>query len=55
MTADAYDNALILLGVDKGLAFIQSHPKLGLQALYIYKDTDGTIREKYSAGFFEVQ
>lgn len=55
MTADAYDNALILLGVDKGLDFIRQHPKLQLQALYIYKDADGAIREKYSEGFFEVQ
>lgn len=55
MTADAYDNALILLGVEKGLAFIAAHPKLSLQALYIYKDADGTVREKYSEGFFDVQ
>lgn len=55
MTADAYDNALILLGVEKGLAFIREHPKLSLQAFYIYKDADGTIREKYSDGFFDVQ
>lgn len=55
MTADAYDNALILLGVEKGLAFIREHPELGLQALYIYKDTDGTVREKYSEAFFAVQ
>ncbi|RPD41350.1 FAD:protein FMN transferase [Chitinophaga barathri] len=53
MTADAYDNALILLGVDKGLEFIRHHPKLKLGALYIYKDTDGQVREKYSEGFFE--
>ncbi|WP_298709173.1 FAD:protein FMN transferase [Chitinophaga sp.] len=55
MTADAYDNALILLGVEKGLDFIRQHPKLQLQALYIYKDADGTIREKYTEGFFDVQ
>ncbi|MGE7777074.1 FAD:protein FMN transferase [Chitinophaga sp. NPDC101104] len=52
MTADAYDNALILLGVENGLAFIRQHPKLKLEAFFIYKDTDGTIREKYSEGFF---
>ena len=53
ITADAYDNALILLGVDKGLAFVRDHPKLKLGALYIYKDADGQLREKYSEGFFE--
>ncbi|MBO9151204.1 FAD:protein FMN transferase [Chitinophaga sp. GCM10012297] len=53
ITADAYDNALILLGVEKGLDFIRDHPKLKLGALYIYKDADGQVREKYSEGFFE--
>ncbi len=53
ITADAYDNALILLGVDKGLEFIRSHPRLNLGAFYIYKDADGQVREKYSEGFFE--
>lgn len=53
ITADAYDNALILLGVDKGLEFIRDHPRLNLGAFYIYKDTDGQVREKYSEGFFE--
>jgi thiamine biosynthesis lipoprotein len=53
ITADAYDNALILLGVDKGLEFIRDHPRLNLGAFYIYKDADGQVREKYSEGFFE--
>ncbi|WP_164714381.1 FAD:protein FMN transferase [Chitinophaga rhizosphaerae] len=54
MTADAYDNALILLGVEKGIEFIRQHPKLKLEAFFIYKDADGSIREKYSEGFFTV-
>lgn len=53
ITADAYDNALILLGVEKGLEFIRNHPKLKLGAMYIFKDADGQVREKYSEGFFE--
>ncbi len=52
ITADAFDNALIILGVDAGLQFIREHPKLQLEAFYVYKDTDGKIREKYSPGFF---
>ena len=52
VTADAYDNALILLGVEAGLRFVQDHPKLGLGAYYVYKDADGSIKEKYSPGFF---
>jgi FAD:protein FMN transferase len=52
MTADAFDNALIILGVDAGLQFIGEHPKLKLQAFYVYKDAAGKISEKYSPGFF---
>lgn len=53
ITADAFDNALIILGVEQGLQFISEHPKLGLQAFYVYKDETGKIREKYSPAFFE--
>lgn len=52
ITADAYDNALILLGVEAGLQFIAQHPKLGLEAFYVFKDSDGVIKERYSPGFF---
>lgn len=52
MTADAFDNVLIILGVDAGLQFISEHPKLKLQAFYVYKDDAGKVREKYSPGFF---
>lgn len=52
ITADAYDNALILLGVEAGLQFVANHPKLKLEAYYVYKDEDGKIKEKYSPGFF---
>ncbi|NLR81629.1 FAD:protein FMN transferase [Chitinophaga eiseniae] len=50
-TADAFDNPLILMGVDKGMAFINRHPEYGLEAIYIYKDKDGTIKEAFSKGF----
>ena len=50
-TADAFDNPLILMGVEKGLAYIAAHPKYGLEAIYIYKDKDSTIKEAFSKGF----
>ncbi|MBC9932393.1 FAD:protein FMN transferase [Chitinophaga qingshengii] len=50
-TADAFDNPLILMGVEKGLKFIAQHPAYGLEALYIYKAADGSIKEAYSPGF----
>lgn len=53
ITADAFDNALIILGVEKGLEFIRTHAKLKLEAYYIFKDVDGIVKEKYSPGFFE--
>ncbi|WP_119079079.1 FAD:protein FMN transferase [Chitinophaga alhagiae] len=55
ITADAYDNAMILLGVDQGLAFIARNPKLQLGAYYVYKDDDGQVKEKYSPGFFATE
>jgi thiamine biosynthesis lipoprotein len=50
-TADAFDNPLILMGVEKGLAYVEQHPEYGLEAIYIYKDKDGAIREAFSKGF----
>lgn len=51
ITADGFDNALILMGVDNALAFLRQHPEYGLEACFIYKDEQGKIRERYSAGF----
>lgn len=48
MTADGFDNALILMGIEKALKFIQQY---GLEVYFIYKDTDGIIKEKFSPGF----
>ncbi|WP_160713962.1 FAD:protein FMN transferase [Chitinophaga solisilvae] len=50
-TADAFDNPLILMGVEKGLQFIAQHPEYDLEALYIYKAANGTISEACSNGF----
>lgn len=51
ITADAFDNPLILMGVEKGMVFLQAHPELQLEAYFIYKAADGSIEEKYTPGF----
>jgi thiamine biosynthesis lipoprotein len=51
ITADAFDNPLILMGVEKGLAFVRQHPEYHLEAYFIYKGADGSIEEKYTPGF----
>ena len=51
ITADAFDNALILMGVEQALIWISAHPALGLDAYFIYKDENGIVRERFSPGF----
>lgn len=51
ITADGFDNALILMGVEKGLAFIGEHREYELEAYFIYKDGNGKIQERFSPGF----
>lgn len=41
ITADAYDNALMAMGLQKALAFCESHPAIA--AYFIYRKKDGTI------------
>jgi len=50
-TADAFDNPLILMGVKDGIAWLEKHPELKLEALYIFRGNDGTIREAFTKGF----
>ncbi|WP_295117942.1 FAD:protein FMN transferase [uncultured Chitinophaga sp.] len=52
ITADAFDNALILWGPEKGLKFIKQHPEYNLEACYIYTDKKGRTKEVYTPGFF---
>ena len=49
MTADAYATALMVMGVEKGLAFVESRP--ALEAFFISADDDGLFRETRSSGF----
>ena len=49
LTADAYDNALMGMGLAKALAFLQRHHRL--QAYLIYQLPDGTIADTATPGF----
>ncbi|WP_407426992.1 FAD:protein FMN transferase [Arcticibacter sp.] len=49
ITADAYDNALMLMGVEKALAFVEATDDLA--AYFIYRKRDGTIADTACAKF----
>jgi thiamine biosynthesis lipoprotein len=49
LTADAYDNALMGMGLAQALAFLQRHASL--QAYLIYQRPDGTVADTATAGF----
>jgi FAD:protein FMN transferase len=49
MTADAYDNALMLMGVNAALRFIERKPDMA--AFLIYKKKDGSLSDTSSARF----
>jgi thiamine biosynthesis lipoprotein ApbE len=49
MTADAYATALIVMGLDEGLRFVEARE--GLEAYFIAKDDAGNLIEKWSSGF----
>lgn len=49
MTADAYDNALMLMGLDKALDFISKQKEI--EAYFIYKKSNGEIADTASMGF----
>lgn len=48
-TADAFDNALMLMGVDRGMRFVEARSDLG--AFFIYKRNDGSIADTASSTF----
>jgi FAD:protein FMN transferase len=47
--ADGYDNALMLMPVQKAIKFVES--KKTLEAYIIYKKTDGTVTDTLTTGF----
>lgn len=52
MTADAYDNALIAMGVEEGLAFAEQHKEL--EAYFIYETAEGTVADTATTGFYKM-
>lgn len=49
MTADAYDNALMLMGLRQALAFVEKRKDLA--AYFVYKNTNGDIADTASSAF----
>ena len=50
MTADGYDNAFMVMGVEKSLQFLNSREDL--EAYFIYKKSNGSIADTASTGFY---
>ena len=51
ITADAFDNALMLMGVNNALEFVEERDDL--EAYFIYKNSDGVIADTASRGFYK--
>lgn len=49
ITADAYDNALMVMGLQKAMAFINNRNDLA--AYFIYRGQDGSVTDTATAGF----
>lgn len=52
ITADAYDNALMGMGLQGALVFLQR--RNDLQAYFIYQDSNGIIRDTATTGFYKM-
>lgn len=52
MTADAYDNALMLMGLQQALAFVEKHKELA--AYFIYRKANGEIADTASTAFLKL-
>ena len=50
MTADGYDNALMVMSLEKSLHFLQA--RKDLEAYFIYKKPDGSIADTATTGFY---
>lgn len=49
ITADAYDNAIMLMGLKRALKFVESSEEL--EAYLVYRNENGQIRDTVSSGF----
>lgn len=52
ITADAYDNALMLMGLDKALQFTEERKEIA--AYFIYRKANGDIADTASSRFYEL-
>jgi FAD:protein FMN transferase len=52
MTADAYDNALMLMGLQQALAFVEKRKDLA--AYLVYKNANGNIADTASSAFLKL-
>jgi len=52
ITADGYDNALMAMGLQKALRFMQHHRDM--EAYFIYHKADGSIADTATAGFYKM-
>lgn len=52
MTADAYDNALMLMGLRQALAFVERRKDLA--AYFVYKNANGSIADTASSAFLKL-
>lgn len=52
MTADAYDNALMVMGLEKGLRFASN--TAGIEAYFIYRTPSGVIADTATAGLYSM-
>jgi thiamine biosynthesis lipoprotein len=50
--ADGYDNALMGMGLKKGLQFMEQHR--GMEAYFIFRKADGTIGDTATRGFYKL-
>jgi len=50
LMADAYDNALMLMGLQKAMAFVEKRKDMA--AYFIYRDINGQIRDTASTRFY---
>jgi thiamine biosynthesis lipoprotein len=50
ITADAYDNALMVMGLDKAIRFVEQ--RKDMSAYFIYRKKDGTIGDTASVRFY---
>lgn len=52
ITADGYDNALMVMGLKKALAFLQRQKKI--EAHFIYRTANGKTADTATAGFYKM-